>query len=103
MCKGLFKIINPDLEEKKCLQCYLGFYYDENFECKRIPIPFCLIGDKNTCTSCVTGTELKDGKCVVEEIFLEGCFEYNEDRTCKRCSDNYDLNECRCTLKNPCP
>ena len=70
---------------------------------KRIPIPFCLIGDENTCTSCVTGTELKDGKCIVEEIFLEGCFEYNEDRTCKRCSDNYDLNDGRCTLKNPCP
>ena len=83
MCKGLFKIINPDLEEKKCLQCYSGFYYDENFECKRIPIPFCENGDKNTCTGCVTGTELKDGKCIVEEIFLEGCFEYNEDRTCK--------------------
>ena len=99
--KDYCKVINQDFEEKTCLYCFDGFYNDKG-QCKRIPIPYCLEGDENTCNYCAQGATLKDGKCEVPSIFLEGCYEYNEDRTCKRCEQLYDLNNGKCTFQNNC-
>jgi hypothetical protein len=92
---------NPDYEEKKCLQCYPGFYKKDD-NCVKIPIPFCLVGDDKTCTDCRDGTDLVDGKCEVPTIFVEGCYEYNADRTCQRCEDDHTLNNNVRTFQGEC-
>lgn len=92
---------NPNNEERKCLQCYPGFYMKDN-NCVKIPIPYCLSGDDKTCTECTEGTKLVDGACEVPTTFVEGCEKYNNDRSCIECTDDYTLSNNVCTFQGQC-
>ena len=84
---------------KTCYQCYTGFYL-KNGNCERIPFSYCVYGNENSCTQCVSWATKENGECKVPSTFIDGCYEYNDDRTCKRCMDNYNLENGSCTLQN---
>ena len=93
------QLYNEDYKEKVCYYCFMGFYND-NGNCTKIPIPYCLSGDEKSCTSCVPGTNSVRGECIVAEKFIDGCVTYNDDRTCSKCNDNYKLENGACTLED---
>ena len=43
---------------------------------------------------------MENGECKVPSTFIDGCYEYNDDRTCKTCMDGYKLENGSCTLQN---
>ena len=92
--------VTYDSDGKTCLNCNFAFYLKDGV-CQRIPIPYCSEGNEKSCTSCLGGTKLENGKCILP-TFVEGCEEYNSDRTCKRCKEEYNLNNGKCDFKNNC-
>ncbi|KAL4454000.1 hypothetical protein ABPG74_003883 [Tetrahymena malaccensis] len=70
--------------QQKCL-CKEGFYYDENYLCKKCPINCKTCNSSSQCTSCVTNPnfsfQLTDGKCKCPlGYYVEG-----DDPACKKC------------------
>ncbi len=43
---------------------------------------------------------MENGECKVPSTFIDGCYEYNDDRTCKTCMSGYKLENGSCTLQN---
>ena len=43
---------------------------------------------------------MENGECKVPSTFIDGCYEYNGDRTCKTCMGGYKLENGSCSLQD---
>ena len=71
-----------------CTKCYEGYYLDNNKNCKKIPIEYCIKADSRgeKCNSCL-GDIIPDanGKCNLPSQLIKGCIKYENNGKCKTC------------------
>ena len=93
-------------ENRKCYQCYPGFFLNNDNQCEKINIKNCDIlkeDNNNECDDCYIGFELENGICKLEnDNYIEGCENENADGTCNECKEYYNLNNGKCTFNNEC-
>ena len=81
-----------DEGNKKCDECYQGYYFNGK-ECTKISIDNCLISndDGDKCTYCALYSKInEDGsRCQLIEKIVEGCSYYDNNGNCNACESHY--------------
>lgn len=81
-------------EDRKCKECVFSYYIDENGDCAKIPIEFCIKGNATHCDYCIyIGYYLENGKC--KKVNLEHCLAGNSTY-CEMCELSYYKENGKC-------
>ena len=94
--------------DKKCGQCYEGYYFDGK-ECTKISIDNCLRSDDDGthCKECTINYKINsDGtqcELIANKKNIDGCGKYGDDGYCEKCANNLYIpsgsgNTFKCTL-----
>jgi hypothetical protein len=87
-----------------CLQCYLGFYVNQNTGICGATNPICLtVNGLNACTSCYSGYTLSNGNCIISGGVTNldpNCAQFQNGQ-CISCSSRSYMTPQGCTLVDP--
>ena len=79
-------------ENDVCTKCYEGYYLDNDKNCKKISIEYCLDADSKgeKCISCLGDINPDaNGKCNLPSPLIKGCKSYGSNGKCTTCESNY--------------
>ena len=78
-----------------CIECFEGYYLNDDKKCEKITIENCLELDTNNkkCKSCIFEIPPdSDGKCYLPSPLIKGCIQYSSNGKCEKCYGEYEPN-----------
>ena len=81
-----------EFEGDVCRSCYNGYFLNNNKECEKITIPYCIKLDSDgKCEECVNHDKGNDqGTCNISATLIKGCMKYDKDGKCIQCVYDYN-------------